>query len=1083
MNKIILLSIIVMINLVVGCSKISKVEINNLADKELSSPILSEKKTSFGSANIFLTKERKAVYKSKIGNNHKSWLIMINQLEASIDQNVWNKAEFSSAYALAYHNTGDVRYLNKAKTLFWQVFTDFGYKSLSDFSSYSRYAHYTFDWIKDSLTESEHKSYITLFKLWSNYWLDYVGYKKGQFRRGFSNTIETTSLSEGFFLLAQSLKDSDVYEDLITVSNKLLSDYYDGINDNRWVKESGGVTYHPSQMEYWLRTALMNKDNQNSSNNLVKKFLNYEFHDIENDTNYSKSRYELMLVLANLVEDVRTKGLCQFWLNKAAKSREKHVITSGSTGLWRFLFDHMDVSANAMAKKIFVDSKKIDKEHSKLVLDGDRAKKNKSELFLTDERLASIHKKMNNKHASWRYLISKLEKYYKVVPYGAARFIPAYALAYKIGGDARYLKKVKELFLISYKDWNYKNRNNFRAHSQYAHYAYSWLKNDLSASERDVYKNMFRTWGTYWLDYVDYENNFSDYRVNDSDETTSLAENLLLLAISLDGSDKLADKLYAASDAMLNKFVVGQFMNGHMAGGMWGEGSYYSSGTMQHWVRAFILNKELRGIPYPNKYMQDVILATIHNTYPGFTGMFQYVDVQAAKDYALPLKNHRYDLMISLIDGVSSPEIKALGQDWLNKSLTVDRAPNSSGDTGLWRVLFEQDEASQTAFPIVRELDTTYYVPGIEMLVMRDSWEDGGTVVYMQAGKGHVDHAQKDALSFNIISDGVNISKEMTGYGRSFAGTSAAHNTLLIEHNDNTLNKPVDYTWGSSLKSRPAGGGSIRTYDSGDAYAYVYADATQLYNMKWWDRVRKYTNHVTRKLFFIKPEVVIVYDLVDLNKEYGSRKMKYIQHFQSKPSLSNGIYSAENEGKIFQFKTLFPSDVKTTVVDEHLGSFWGNGVSSKSSRASKEVPDNQLKWHLSISPFKEELKTELINILSFGDQATHDMPDATVINKESGNMPSANMVGAHVNGAGKDHIVLFNNNPSDATPSTAIEYSIKSLNVSQHYLTGLSKNAGYSVVTKKAGSKLTVVIKKGGSVSSNATGTMVFNLDKAGNLK
>ncbi len=1079
MNKIILLSIIIMINSVVGCSKISKVEISNSADKEVSSPILSEKNTSFGSAKIFLTKDRKAVYKSKIDNNHESWLIMINQLEASIDQNVWNKAEFSSAYALAYHNTGDIRYLNKAKALFWQVFTDFGYKSLSDFSSYSRYAHYTFDWIKDSLTESEYKSYITLFKLWSNYWLDYVDYKKGQFRNGFSNTIETTSLSEGFFLLAQSLKGSDIYEDLITVSNKLLSNYYDGINDKSWIKESGGVTYHPSQMEYWLRTALMNKDNQNSSNNRVQKFLNYEFHDIENDTDYSKSRYELMLVLANLVEDVRTKGLCQFWLNKAAKSREKHVITSGSTGLWRFLFDHMDFSANAIAKKILVDSNKIDEEHSKLFLDKGKTKKNKSDLFLTDERLASIHKKMNYKHASWRYLISRLEKYYNVVPYGSARFVSAYALAYKIGGDTRYLKKAKELFLISYKDWNYKSRNDFRAHSHHAHLAYSWIKNDLSASEKDVYKNIFGNWATYWLEFVNYENNFSGYRVGDSDETTSLAENLLLLAISLDGS-KLADKLYAASDAMLNKFVVGQFMNGHMAGGMWGEGSYYSAGTMEHWVRAFILNKELRGIPYPNKYMQDVILATIHNTYPGFTGMFQYGDVQAARDYARPLENHRYDLMISLIDGVSSPEFKSLGQDWLNKSLAEGHLPpNNSGYTGLWRVLFEKDSASQAALPIARELDTTFYAPGIEMLAMRDSWEDDGSVVYMQSGKGNVDHAQKDALSFNIVSDGVNISKEMTGYGRSFAGASVAHNTLLIEHNDNTLNKPVDSTWGSSIKSRPLGNGSIRAVDASDDYAYAYADGTQLYNLKWWDREREYTNHVTRKLFFIKPDVVIVYDHIDLNKEYGLRQIKYIQHFQSKPSLSNGIYSAESEGKTFQFKTLFPSDVATTIIDEKKGNFWGGGLNSS---GSKEIPANQLKWHLSVSPFNEELKTELINILSFGDQATHDMPDATVINKESGNMPSANMVGTHVDGAGKDHIVLFNNNLSDAVPA-AIEYSIKSLKASQHYLTGLSKNAGYSVVTKTAGSKLTVVIKKGGSVSSNATGTLVFNLDKAGNLK
>lgn len=682
-----------------------------------------------------------------------------------------------------------------------------------------------------------------------------------------------------------------------------------------------------------------------------------------------------------------------------------------------------------------------------------------TKIFLTTDRIEKITTAYNTNHEMWTYFVGRLDRYVDSIPYNSSEYAAGYALAFRLTGNAVYRAKAIELFWLAYRNWDYTSRNGFRHSNQWAHYTYDWLQETLTQAEKDEATALFRVWADYWLAYINIEDNFAGYRVSDSDETTSLSENLLLLAISLEDDSVYSTRLFAASDSMLANHVVGTFMNGVMAGGMWGEGTDYSPATMQHWIRQFVINKEHRGISYPTTYMDDVIDGMWHSTYPGFTGMFEYGDLEGSPtDYSLTTHEYRDSLMITLINAVESPTKKALAQHWLNRARAIDGGPPAqSSYTGMWRVLFEALDTSVSMTPVAANLDTSFYAPGIELVSFRDSWNDDASVVYLQNSKSNVDHQHFDALSFNIISDGVAITKEMTGYA-GVANSSTAHNTLLIE------NGSTD--GGSSPTGRPAGVGSVDTISSNDNYGFVEADATNLYNMSGY-YAENYADQVNRKLFFLKPNKVIVHDSIVINDAVTPRWKKYIQHFQTQPVLSNGTYSSTSEGKTFYLKPLLPTNRNTTVVDQSV--LWSGHSESTS-------PVNQRRWHISISPSVDSSAVDFLNFMYFGDEAAALAPVSSAVTETNDNF-----TGTYIEENSTETVVMFNKRSISVS---GLSYNINSSYNNTHYITGLAPNSNFTVNTTKAGLVLTTSISTSGSTTANVSnneGILILSFDTNGN--
>lgn len=86
-----------------------------------------------------------------------------------------------------------------------------------------------------------------------------------------------------------------------------------------------------------------------------------------------------------------------------------------------------------------------------------------------------------------------------------------------------------------------------------------------------------------------------------------------------------------------------------------------------------------------------------------------------------------------------------------------------------------------------------------------------------------------------------------------------------------------------------------------------------------------------RNILWIKPGYVAVYDYVKLavdgvtRPDSGEnanlydghkRRMRYVQHFQAEPILSNSIYSTSYEGQKFFFKTILLTNASVAKINE-----------------------------------------------------------------------------------------------------------------------------------------------------------------------
>ena len=697
-------------------------------------------------------------------------------------------------------------------------------------------------------------------------------------------------------------------------------------------------------------------------------------------------------------------------------------------------------------------------------------------IFLTTERVNQLSAKISQGDDSWRYFSRRARKSLGLKPkpgaYALGELSSAFALIYRMTGERQYLKQAKAFFFATYMDkqqpWDYKNRNTFRRENGWAHYTFSWLHDEWSPQEKRQIIPVFSTWADYGLQHTAKSNRTANgtFRVEDSDEVTSLAENLLLLGLSLKGESDLSVRLLQRADELFNTLVVATYMQDWMRGGLWEEGSQYSPGTMQHWIRQLLMNQEIRGIAPPNRYYEAALLATVHSTFPGYNGMFVYGDVEGVEhtgDYRKPLSGNRYEMMVLLTALQQKPELKSLGQNWINKVKSQNSAQKYPGSyTGIWRFLFEEGGAVAEG-PVALNLPTWYRADGLGFVASRSSWDEDASVLYFQNSRNRVDHGHDDALSFNIVRGGTVVTKEMSGYQYSIgsaARCSTAHNTLLIQ------NESED---GSSGPLGRAGGDAInRVVASNDDYTYIEADATPVYNRGKGYQPDIYADHVVRKLVYLKPDIVLVYDSIGVLPQAGSRWTKYIQHFQTKPVKGQGGYRAVSDGTQFFLKTLLPADAKTLLVDESV--LW-----AKSSKV--EAPPNQRRWHLAISPKQAAANVQYLNFLYF-DDAGSTVPRTKLIGVRS-KMP---VTGLSIQSHGQTSIVLMNDNAKGQKLNTPIEYTMTESGDSKHYVFGLDTGTQYRVTAVSTGKGRVINIVPGDGLVVTEDGILKFSISAEGRL-
>jgi hypothetical protein len=653
-------------------------------------------------------------------------------------------------------------------------------------------------------------------------------------------------------------------------------------------------------------------------------------------------------------------------------------------------------------------------------------------LLFTQERIAKIKDKIAEDSTAWDAMTSKISHYYEKVPYNAGEYAGAFALAYYVSGEKKYIDRAIELLNHAYFDepdigWEYySSRNLFRTNARWAVMGYSWIKDYISIEEQVRIENILKLWSEFWLKHVDFENDFKALRSADTDDVTSITKNLTLLGYVLSYSDTHAafgEKVLLAGDTLLQRYVIDYYMKDIMKGGAWAEGSDYSPATQGHWIETFIINKDQRGIAYPTNYAKLAMESLLHQTLAGGTGVYKYGSEEVAVDYDELSGDYRYEFALGLMSILEDENDLALIHQWFNKIIDNKGFKSGSMVTHLDRLLYHDPEIS-TILPI-ENLNTLHYSEGVGLIASRDNWEDTATNLYFINRQIRVDHEHKDALSFDIAHNGVWITKEATGYG-GVSESSPAHNTILIENAGDGSSSPT---------RRPAGAPKYNSIYNDDYVTLISADATKTYNMSGYFAT-DYALQVNRQLAFIKPNIVVVYDHIitdenkirdltyysDLNLSEGmthTRWVKLIQHTQAEPSFiedSLNTYQVDSENRRLIYQVISPINATVNIINEK--ELWKDSL-------EYQVPENQRKWHFEVSIPTPKQDNEFITTLSFGESdivSTDQLILAPIVmTNENSYIVSGNITGLAIQAQQNKYIILFNKNPEDAIENVEIK--------------------------------------------------------------
>lgn len=709
-----------------------------------------------------------------------------------------------------------------------------------------------------------------------------------------------------------------------------------------------------------------------------------------------------------------------------------------------------------------------------------------SPLLLSEERLASVTEKYQQDSADWRYMMRRVNGSINKTPYGSGGFAAASALAFKLTGDDVYFDNALRLYENAYQadpsvGWpKYTSRNNFRTGARWALITYNWLKPNVPSAKQAQFEQNFATWADYWLNYTDYKNDFKRLRIRDTDDITSLAENLLLLGLVLSQSQQhseLGHETLLVADRLLNELVIARYMDDIMAGGVWAEGNDYGPQTQIHWLLAFLINKEHRNIPVPNDYALASAKALRHLTLAGFTDVYRYGSEEKVRDYDSLGADGRYSYVLTIQALLDEQQNALWIKPWWDSFVESEGHPDSSIHTGLWRVLFEPLENEVEAAEVVLPEATSHFAPGVGLFSTRSGWEEDSTNFYMINRRVRVDHEHRDALSIDIAYKGRWVSKEVSGYS-GISAYSLAHNTLLIENADKGSSNPTGRASGSPYYHS--------VYDD-EQISIASAEASPAYNMSGYFAT-DYVEQVTRQVIFIKPNIFAIYDRVitdptqyrDLARykddfvipEDGSyvREVTLVQHLEKEPIeslMQANQFSYETENAEIEYGIAYPESAVTERIDE--AELW-DGV------PDYQAPVSQRKWMVQTRLAERSQNTEFISyftikdnqpicnrqikrncIYPFAKAPSTAEYKVDVLSADNASILRGDAMGVQFTpNTGEAHIAIWNRTPE--VPMDAVEVEV-ARNNNQWLFTGLKSEYCYDLTSRSVESRTLVQLE------------------------
>jgi hypothetical protein len=428
-------------------------------------------------------------------------------------------------------------------------------------------------------------------------------------------------------------------------------------------------------------------------------------------------------------------------------------------------------------------------------------------VFLTQAEIDALKEKTRSQKELWQAAISNVRALTVEAPKPPAEErraqnevgigIAEAAFVYKMTGDKKYLDAAKKYIdaAVSYDVWGYStNKPNVDLAAGHLLYGMGWaydlLYNDLTAAERDRYRNKLIKQSRLMYDFFKAKSGKS-YAYSQN-HTYIPITGLAIAAYALMGETPEANDWAALSRAIYDRVLATYSDDGYYYEGM--EYWIFSTPWLVHYMDAQLhatgedLYKSTPGLKLAHEYVA-------HATLPGGEFNFDFGDIYSGPitrarkgdDYERERINGHfrtnYNVLYHLADRYDSSDAQGVA-NWLKSKGQVNAEE-------YWTFVWFNAAIKPTP---IDKIDKWHYFPDHEVVYWRSGWDNNATAFAFKAGppEGHSTneklklfpdwrlssgHAHPDAGSFIIWSRG----RYLTG-DSGYAGVPMTehHNAVVI---------------------------------------------------------------------------------------------------------------------------------------------------------------------------------------------------------------------------------------------------------------------------------------------------------------
>jgi hypothetical protein len=340
------------------------------------------------------------------------------------------------------------------------------------------------------------------------------------------------------------------------------------------------------------------------------------------------------------------------------------------------------------------------------------------------------------------------------------------------------------------------------------------------------------------------------------------------------------------------------------------------------------------------------------------------------------------------------------------------------------------------------------FVPGMGRILSRTGWDTNANWFTYKLSWSHVDHQLADGNQFELFRRGEWLTSERTGYDLDY-GSSDNHNTLALENDPPDHNDPGDprhllYLRGSQWGYLNGGDPQIVSYSLHSNYVAVTGDATAAYNSTYENSTD--ILHASRSLVWLRPDHIIVYDRA-ASKTTNRFKRFWLNTTTNAVIAGNRSTVTMASGQKLYTTTLLPTNAAVT-------------VELYTNLAGDLAPLESMAYRLRVEAPGGPSSVRFLNVLQGADAGTAANV-ATLVQSTNGTAFAGAVVA--------NTAVLFPVDLGGAFSGTT--YFVPGL-VAIHLITGLTPNAGYTVVRVAAGTGETVTVSSGGPSLTDSGGVL-----------